>query len=565
MHRQQTARKRALNINRCAVAAVALALAGGCGELRSGDEGLDAIQYTYQANISPLLAKACASCHSGASAKGSYDLSSWRGLLGPGSDLIVRNAIPGDKESVLLTALDKTATHKGLLTADQRAMLDRWVVGDKMAYSDGLYHPPAWLYPGDARSSQAFHGGALRIRSWDTSTCQGCHGSDLKGGKSGKSCESCHTGGVTACGTCHGSDGKGGPLPDLSWGLDPKKDRGAGAHAAHISPTNFTALACTECHKVPATTDAAGHLPTAKELEQGDLTAEVTFGARAALGGVTPAYDSKTLTCTVYCHGVKTDKTRTPTWTAGITKKCATCHDAPHKDKGGADCSACHSQSVTSCTPGTSGCLTTATSTGVRFLDSKLHMDGKVTTGAKGAEGTCYGCHGTKATAGAPAPDLAGNTDITKVTVGLHATHLSKGKYRGALPCATCHTVPTKDADKGHYDDDLPAEVTFDKLASGTLDGGKGSTPKWDRKAGTCSNDYCHGTMDGGKGGQAWKWTEKLSGGLACDSCHGNPPAKLRDGGVHSSGTGCIYCHSAAYDTNSALDLTKHLNGKVDL
>ena len=549
---------------RVVTAALLLTLGSGCGELRSrGDDQASAI-YNYQTDVAPLLKTACGSCHAGTAAKGSYDLSSWRGLLGPGSDLTVRNAIPGDKTSALLTALDKGTQHKGLLTASQLTLLTNWVVKDKLAYSDGLYHPSAWLYPGD-RTSQAFHGGVLRAAQWDTQKCQACHGSDLLGGKSGKSCQTCHTGGPTGCGTCHGDDVSAGPPPSLSWGIDPTKDRGVGAHAAHTSPTSFAALACTSCHKVPTKVDDAGHLPSGQELKDGKLAAEVTFDAKAAMGGVTPAYDAATGTCTVYCHGVKSDKTRTPTWTAGITKKCDTCHAAPHKDKGGADCSACHQQTVKSCTPGTAGCLTVTTNVGVSFLSTDLHLDGKSPTGAKGAEGTCYGCHGTKASAGAPSPDLAGNTDISRVSVGLHALHLAKGTYRDALPCTTCHTVPTSEKDKGHYDNDLPAEVTFDKLASGTMDGGTSTSPAWDHKAGACSNVYCHG-LDGGKVGTAWKWTSKLTGGLACDSCHGNPPAKTRGGSAHTSASGCHYCHSSAYDSNgTALLPAKHINGKVDL
>ena len=201
---------------------------------------------------------------------------------------------------------------------------------------------------------------------------------------------------------------------------------------------------------------------------------------------------------------------------------------------------------------------------GVKFIDPALHMDGKYPLGKKGAEGTCYGCHGTKASAGAPAPDLSGSSDTKRASVGLHAVHLAKGTYRDALPCTTCHTVPAKEKDKGHYDSALPAEVIFDKLASGILGGGSGTSPKYDSAKATCDNVHCH-ALDSGKVGKSWKWTEKLSGGLACDSCHGNPPAMTSGGSAHSSGTGCIYCHASAYQAGGSLDLTKHLNGKVDL
>ena len=84
-----------------------LALGSGCGELRTEEDGQRAPRYTYQANIAPLLKSACATCHTGATAKDGYDLSTWRGLLGPGSDLTTRNAIPGDSASKLITALPR--------------------------------------------------------------------------------------------------------------------------------------------------------------------------------------------------------------------------------------------------------------------------------------------------------------------------------------------------------------------------------------------------------------------------------------------------------------------------
>ncbi len=547
------------------VATALLVLTAGCGELRDqGDDSSSGALYTYLADVAPILSKACVSCHTGTTAKGSYDLSTWRGLLGPGSDLTVRNAVPGDKTSVLLTALDTGTTHKNLLTAAQATILTDWVVTDKLAYSNSKYHPAGWLYPGD-RTSANFHGGALRAEAWDTTKCKVCHGSDLTGGDSKKSCTSCHVDGPTGCDTCHGMDKTGGPPPDLSWGLDPAKSKGVGAHAVHASPTNFAALACTECHTVPKVMADTGHLPSTADIKASKFAAEITFGSLASMGSVTAAYDATTNTCTVYCHGVKFDKTKAPVWTAGAKKKCDTCHAVPHSGKGGSDCSLCHSQSVKSCTPGSTGCLTTATGVGVSFLSAALHMDGKYPVGRKGDEGTCYACHGTKASVGAPGPDLEGNTDISKVTVGLHAIHLAAGKNSTALPCTTCHKVPNKDVDTGHYDTDLPAEVTFDALASGTLNSGTSTSPKWDRTAGTCTNVYCHAGIDGGDVGKAWKWTSKLTSGLACDSCHGNPPSKTRSGKTHTSSTGCKYCHIKAYNTaGTALLPSTHINGKVE-
>ncbi len=346
---------------------ILVGIALGCGEQREELPMWDPFTHTYLADVKPLLDKKCVSCHGATSPKGSYDLSTWRGLFGPGMDT-KRNVIAGDKKSVILTTLDSDSAHKSLLTAAEKKLLTTWVVDDKLAYFDSSTHNPWWLSPGD-RAAASFHGGELRANKYDLSTCKGCHGTDLKGGTSKKSCTTCHAGGVTACGTCHGT-----------------------------------------------------------------------------------------------------------------------------------------------------------------------------------------------ATAGAPAPDLSGNLDISSVTVGLHAVHLSGTKF-GKVTCSDCHKVPTKLTDKGHVDSKSPAEVVFSDLASGKLRK-LSLKPKWDRTKGTCTNVYCHALDTGAK--TTWSWTKKSTSGLACGSCHGDPPKSTLAGGSHGSGTSCKSCHSEAYK-NGVLDPAVHINGKVEL
>lgn len=537
---------------------------GACGEAReSTDPLLGWPAVTYREQIEPLLRDKCLACHGGAKTEGSYDVSSWRGVLGPGSDKIVRNAVAGDAQSLLLTVLDD-ATHGSLLDASERELLRTWVVDDRLAYlaAGNGYHLQGWLYPGD-REAKTFHGGALRKLGWDMSGCQVCHGESFDGGLSGVSCKTCHSEGPTGCATCHGGVGAA-PPSSLSWGLDPAKDRGVGVHQAHRSTKLFVPLDCADCHPVPTAWDAPGHLFDDPAGTTSDRRAEVVFGPRASQKGFQASYDAKTGTCQVYCHApgtVNPGDNAKPSWTAPGSVTCGSCHGVPHTGGlGGPDCTVCHKEGLESCTPGEANCLKTADGVGVRFTDIGRHGDGK----AAPTGGTlCWSCHGTEASGGAPGPDLAGNTDTKTVTVGLHATHLSASLLTGAIACSDCHVVPKAVGDAGHLDTAAPAEVTFSELARGVVRNPAGDLkPTWDRKTGTCNNVYCH-SLDGHKV-QTWSWTSKVAGGVDCDSCHGLPPAKLSTGATHPAGPNCSSCHATAFK-NGLLDPTKHINGKVDL
>lgn len=320
----------------------------GCGEQREEMPAWDPITYNYLDDIKPLLDKQCVSCHGSTGAKGSYDLSTWQGLLGPGSDT-VRNAVAADKTSVLLTALEKGSDHKGKLTSAQTRMLTTWVVEDKLAYFDSATHNPWWLTPTD-RAAKSFHGGELRANKYDLTSCKGCHGNDLSGGSSKKSCATCHTGGVTTCSTCHGTvASSGAPAPDLSSNLDIAKVT-VGLHAVHLTGTKFARVTCQDCHKVPTKLTDKGHVDTTSP-------AEVVFSALASgkKRGVTlkPTWDRKAGTCTnIYCHALDKGSAATWTWTtkstAGLT--CDSCHGNPPSKtiKGathgsGTACDSCHS------------------------------------------------------------------------------------------------------------------------------------------------------------------------------------------------------------------------------
>ncbi len=337
-------------------AALGALLAGACGEVRPPTAAREAPAATYRDQARAILETRCVRCHSGATPAGSYDLGSYLAALGHGSD-DTRNILPGDGESRLLTKLDpvKEPTHNGYLEAADLALLQRWVVQAKAAYQDSSVHPAGWLDTTN-RSSTSFHGGFLRNKRWKTTSCRSCHGEALTGGAaeaplSGGSCYTCHSDGPTGCDTCHGDGKAGRRFADLT-GAVARTARGAGAHAAHLksrASALWVSPTCADCHKVPATVDAEGHL-------DGDGWAEVTFSDRAAgklyAGGKGPAagYDMTTGTCAnVHCHGLDGATVKSWKWTSPQTMTCDACHGSPpRKVKAGfdhprsSDCQACH-------------------------------------------------------------------------------------------------------------------------------------------------------------------------------------------------------------------------------
>src|SRR4051812_49394754 len=74
---------------------------------------------------------------------------------------------------------------------------------------------------------------------------------------------------------CHGADTSNAPPKSIS-GVTATTARPVGAHQAHLvaSPAWHRAVECGDCHVVPATVDAPGHI-------DGDGVAEVAFSERA--------------------------------------------------------------------------------------------------------------------------------------------------------------------------------------------------------------------------------------------------------------------------------------------
>jgi predicted CxxxxCH...CXXCH cytochrome family protein len=168
-------------------------------------------------------------------------------------------------------------------------------------------------------------------------------------------CTQCH-GDITASGVAS-TDVRAAPASNASAvdtqgnGAGATSQRGVGAHQAHLLGTTWRseAIACGECHVVPATGDTA-HASSA--------TATVTFGALAskAWSGqppIAPAWNgaggASTLTCSsTYCHGAfKNGASATPTWATPSAVTCGSCHATPpggtHPAVPTVNCGNCHS------------------------------------------------------------------------------------------------------------------------------------------------------------------------------------------------------------------------------
>jgi len=166
---------------------------------------------------------------------------------------------------------------------------------------------------------------------------------------------------TTSCTACHGGPTSIAPPPDTAGNTDVASP-GVGAHQVHLSGgASSRPLGCDECHVVPATADAPGHLDATPDTV-------VTFSGIALTAIATPAFDSAALTCNAtFCHGpADAANSVSPVWTRTAGRLgCTDCHGfppaAPH-EQASSDCSTCHSNVTPTLT----------------FVDRNLHVNGVV-------------------------------------------------------------------------------------------------------------------------------------------------------------------------------------------
>ena len=439
------------------------------------------------------------------------------------------------------------------------------------------------------------NGAGTNAISWSgTAACGSCHGNPPGGthpqGSTLSTCGKCHgnydnatqsivdpaghvDGSVDlsnlSCSSCHGDPTRMAvSTADANVQISPPLVASAtgvaGVHMAHVNQGSTgtplsNALACVNCHTMPATNDHS------------DGVIGVAYSSLSVAQGAAPsAYNLTNHTCSnTYCHGNFPGgnlSASAVSWNPGSPAKltCTGCHGNPPAT------ATTHHPVNTSC----GSCHTGTTSSTVT---ASTHVDGIVQKPAAG----CTACHGVLAgqsgaavdnTSLASAPgfsasavDTAGNTAATFAAVGAHGAHLTGTRWRSTpMACSECHTVPAN-LDTSHATGSgsggARATIAFGALArtggivTATYSGS--NTASGGNAAGTCSNTYCHGNMRNGPANNSPSWLGGAAA-AACGSCHDLPP-----GGAHPMGTNCADCHDGY--TISSVHPTKHMNGVIDV
>src|SRR5262249_6393731 len=252
-------------------------------------------------------------------------------------------AAPGDPSSAVLAAAQgQGAAGHVAIPGDQFQKLQDWVVRSRLAPKQYSLHDKGWMNP---RDSAEFHGLVLRRHAYHNTSCQSCHGQDLRGGISSVDCQSCHTNGVQACNTCHGDSTSSAPPRDLH-GIRVTTTVTVGAHRAHVQNRNLhSAYNCDVCHGTPS---APEHY--ANYGHPDEPPAPVTLRNAA---GLVASWNRDTATCTnSYWHHPSqpqdpTPRNTTPNWTrvGSGEASCGTCHGLPPASHVDNRCPACHQAS----------------------------------------------------------------------------------------------------------------------------------------------------------------------------------------------------------------------------
>jgi predicted CxxxxCH...CXXCH cytochrome family protein len=247
---------------------------------------------------------------------------------------------------------------------------------------------PVWTTVGQAGCGSC-HGNPPSSHPQDQLACETCHGAGYEAGKVNVET---HVNGVvdfrggdaSRCDSCH-SGPRSPEFVDLQGRTADAGSsvRTVGAHDAHLKASRMRGpMTCNECHLVPSTLFAPGHIDSS-------LPAEVFpmgFTGISANQAVMPVYDATNATCTTYCHSGAGDVdmapglNRMPSWTGGPSQAtCGTCHGLPPQDNSQwhalaatTPCATCHGGSIDA----DGGLIFTSLPDG--GVSSK-HVDGRVT------------------------------------------------------------------------------------------------------------------------------------------------------------------------------------------
>jgi predicted CxxxxCH...CXXCH cytochrome family protein len=507
-------------------ATLALALSVGAAMSCTEPRASTALPVVFDADVAPILAARCASCHGASAPAAGWSATSYLGAIACVEPTGAAAVLPADARAPIVKALAEPS-HRGFATSAEAATLGAWVEQGAPAFV-GVVHDPGVVDP----RAPSFHGATLRAARWapmldasDPDACGRCHdGAPARpagvtsSAPGATACTACHTepGGVLACGTCHGDGARAYPPRDPCFFPG---DQG-GAHAAHVEPSAAHAdgYACATCHPMPGPRVIGGL--------HGDGKVDVRFDASAVPGS--PTYDDATGACAVACHDAGGARAR-PTWTDTTPMRCGDCHGAPPADHPPGACDTCHVE---------------ANADGTALARGPLHLNGEVDLGD--GSGGCGACHG--------------HGDDPWPSTGAHAAHRAPTNS-SPVACGDCHVVPTEVLSPGHIDSGV-ARVTFSGRATA-----RSQSPAWSGRG--CEGVACHGAGLPDAPTTAPIWDDTSGSAGACGACHGVPPT------MHTPSTSCgrSSCH-AGETTPTGVDgapiftspgIARHVDGVIDV
>ena len=365
-------------------------------------------------------------------------------------------------------------------------------------------------------------------------------------------------------------------------------------HTAHASTYSF---GCVKCHSNTVSDNTTisnkdNHVNFAKDVAWDSTnTGGMTYSSPSCTNGTT----------NIYCHSQGTSNSANypspniaAAWNGSLDATCTGCHNgysgATNKMSSGTHtahinnagvigsnytCQMCHNATVTGNTTisGYSSHVNKQVNVSFTALNPSGAYSGSVTPGdaygncstaychSNGKVGTtveqyvdrtwgggtigCTGCHGTTTTAGTP--------DYTNAGAGTVGAN-SHNKHAGSsTTCVRCHSTTTTTG----------TTITGTVHTDGTRDVAAGPGVSFTYAPQTCSSISCHFN-----GTATWGAT------LACDACHGLPPATGAHL-THTDGTGAAYGNDSnssittAYRFNCGnchpLNSANHANGTTDI
>ncbi|MEI6208325.1 MAG: cytochrome c3 family protein [Desulfuromonadales bacterium] len=341
---------------------------------------------------------------------------------------------------------------------------------------------------------------------------------------------------------------------------------------------------CQGCHEAPTTGSHTGvqsgdckNCHTHKNTK-GSFSASCTacHGYPPTIIARSGAAHPNNTSCTL-CHN--TDPAVHNNGTVDVAKSCNGCHGNPPNYSNGAP--KANSHSAIGHLAGCNTCHAGTTSSGTTITSTALHMNGvydlQAGSGASftytyaATGGTCsnISCHGgTGATWGStaacstchgyPPPNAAaGYTGVNEAT-SPHVTHAGSG-INYSYACSECH--------KGNTHGNSTFQDVF--IDNNGIIAGAGAT--YATATRTCSSLYCHSDGTSLASGQpAVASVVWGSNKLACNGCHGNPPAYVngspKANSHNSHNFGCSTCHAGTtMDGVTISDKSRHVNQLYDL